>query len=234
MTKRIRVVRPQDVIWPFHRQQAEVRLAHRFGTRIEQVDPFPGYSHDRAIVTATVAAVEGAYPLPDPFAPRYFLLPVDTPAHTNGWTDRGWEYRRNRKPDAERRWAGSIILCGKRIPPHPATTRYLVAHEFGHVVHYWIAHVEGEDDEGEALYRRYAKLRGLRAAKSYGGGTWHASTSELFANDFRILVTGVEPDYWPHPGIPRPEEKPAIVTWWKEEVARHRRWMGDRGLRGAA
>jgi hypothetical protein len=50
----------------------------------------------------------------------------------------------------------------------------------------------------------YAQLRGCDPATPYGGGTWHKSPGELLANDFRILVAGVEPEFWPHPGSPTP------------------------------
>ena len=53
--------------------------------------------------------------------------------------------------------------------------------------------------------------------KSYGGG-WHATVSELFANDFRILVAKSEVEFWPHPGFLRPEELVKVVDFWKREV----------------
>ena len=231
MKDRVRAVKAAELIWPFDRQRAELRLDRRFGTHLEEVDPFPAYAHDIAVVRASVAAVEAAYPLPEPFAPDYFVLPFDTPHYTNGWSDQSHDYR---KRDEPRVWAGVIVLAGKRIPPHPAMTRYLVPHEYGHIVHMWLAHVEEATDAGDAIYAQYAKLRGFRSAKNYGGGTWHRRVSEVFANDFRILVAKAEVEFWPHPGIPRPEDVPEIGRWWADEAARHKRWMVDRGLKATA
>jgi hypothetical protein len=52
------------------------------------------------------------------------------------------------------------------------------------------------------------------------GGTWHDSACEILACDFRILVTGMEAEFWPHPGIPRPEMVPALRDWWDAALAR--------------
>lgn len=234
MTVRVKVVKPSDVVWPFDRDRAELRLRRRFGESIQEVDPFPSYAHDVDVVVETVELVECAFPLPEPYAPDYFVLPFDTSARTNGWTDQSFEYVRERAEGELPRWAGAIVLAGKRIPPHPAVTRYLVAHEYGHVVHYFMAMVAGDNDAGDRHYREYAKLRGFRSAKHYGGGTWHRRVSEVFANDFRILVAGVEAEYWPHLGVPRPENVADLVEWWSDQVGAHRRWMVDRGLKAAA
>lgn len=218
--KRLHIVKPTAIEWPFHGEPVirKPRSFRRGYGAVERVDPFPAYSHDPDATLTAIGRVEASFPLPEPFAPLWVLLPFDTPAYTNGWTEVEWDYDWEGDDRSQRPWRGMVILAGKRIPPHPAVTRYLVAHEYGHVVHHWLQRLAHEQEHEEGLYREYAKVRGLRPAKTCGGGTWHRSTSELFANDFRILVAGVETDYWPHPGIPRPEEVPGIEAWWAERV----------------
>ncbi|MGI8334376.1 hypothetical protein ACRYCC_30870 [Actinomadura scrupuli] len=46
------------------------------------------------------------------------------------------------------------------------------------------------------------------------GGTWYDGIHEIWACDFRILVCQVETEYWPHPGVPRPEEARGLAGWW--------------------
>lgn len=37
---------------------------------------------------------------------------------------------------------------------------------------------------------------------------------ELFANDFRIVVCGIEQEYWPHPGFTHPLKLAKVRKWW--------------------
>jgi hypothetical protein len=62
-------------------------------------------------------------------------------------------------------------------------------------------------------------VRGLEwdAVRHHGcGGTWHDALSEIVACDFRLLVLGAEPSYWPHPGIPLPHRVDGLGAWWSE------------------
>lgn len=220
--KRLHVVKPADVVWPFGREP-EIELPAKGWRQREKVDPTPAYGHDLAVVESAIELVERAWPLPEAFGPDWIVLPVDTPARTNGWTSRHFDYTW-KNPDgvdqSQAPWRAYIALAGKLIPPHPAVTRYLVAHEYGHVVRHWLDRVFGYREESDQLYREYAKLRGLpRRGRAYGAGAWHAAVSEIFANDFRIVVTGVELEYWPHPGVPRPT--PEIVAWWHKRAHEH-------------
>lgn len=181
-------------------------------------DPFPAYPHDIDVVRATADQVTGIVPA------RWDITVVvadrEEVGRSNGHS--------NINPackcpddDCDRTTEGMIMLSGKRVPPHPAMTRYLVGHEYGHHVEYMLLDHGGHGVWGDTLVADYAKLRGLPAsAVHYGsGGRWHDSVTEIFACDFRIVVCGIETEFWPHPGIPRPETIPALFGWWEEQVA---------------
>lgn len=137
-------------------------------------------------------------------------------AGTNGQCDIRYDYSDDKKKPYP--WAATIVLWGKRIPPHPAMTRYLIAHEYGHAVAQAVVRSQGKSDAD--LGKFYTEYRALRknvpvAPKYYGGGSWHESTQEIFANDFRILVAKSEVEFWPHPTTERPEKAKAIRDFWK-------------------
>ena len=173
------------------------------------VDPFPCYAHDVNLVREMAEFVEQRFPIG--FPPKWYVLHFEDVARTNGHSSRDWSY--DSKP---RIWEPRIVLSGKRIPIHPAMTRYLVAHEYGHVVHYWISHRRGDENE-EALKHEYLKIR-VGTAMRYGGGRWHSNVGELIANDFRICVTGLEPEFWPHPGFEHPLKLDVIRGFWARMV----------------
>lgn len=118
--------------------------------------------------------------------------------------------------------AGTIVFSGKRIPPHPALTRYLVGHEYGHQGERMINVARGGEQSARyAFMGAYAQVRGLDADSVHdgSGGRWHDSAIEVLACDFRILACDVETDFWPHPRVPRPEEVDGLAGWWKEAIA---------------
>jgi len=211
----IRVIefRPTQLQWPWNAAPYMLLPAPRRGGWARQVpvDPFPGYAHDADLVRTIAARVGRAFPLTVPV--QFSVLPYETPDRTNGQCEIAYDY----KGDKPHPWAASIVLWGKRIPPHPAMTRYLVAHEYGHAVEKAIALAHGEPEGSAQLAGMYRKLRGLpKAPRSYGGGTWHSTTGEIFANDFRILVAEIEPEFWPHPGVCRPDKVAAIRKFWRD------------------
>ena len=180
-----------------------------------EVDPFPCYPHDLDLVRATLADVEAAARLPMVPAAIY-VLHVEALSRTNGWASPEYEW----DEDAGK-WdytPGTIVLSGKRIPLHPAMTRYLVSHEYGHHVEYAISKARGLDPHQEELREEYAKIRRLDAEEcmAYGGGLWHTNVGELFANDFRILVAEQETEFWPHPGFTRPQKLKGVQRFWSE------------------
>lgn len=180
----------------------------------EAVDPFPAYAHDVAVVSETLEIVKRLCPLAQ--SPVVYVLSHETPSRTNGWAEPVHRY-----VDGEQQPApGKIVLPGKRVPPHPAMTRYVTAHEYGHHVEFQFCRQRGVKPGDDAVRREYAELRGCAESVGlpYGGGTWHASIGELLANDFRILIADVETEFWPHPGFPRPEEVAGIASWWHEAL----------------
>lgn len=180
------------------------------GWRSVTVDPFPAYPHDVAVINAVAAKVAVR------FAPGYdvtiYLADREATSRSNAHAERlkkwdGKEYTET---------AGVIFVSGKRIPPHPAVTRYLVAHEYGHHVEWWLEKLRGLEED--KLIQEYLALRELDTQVG-GGGVWHKAAQEVFACDFRVLVADVEPEYWPHAGVLRPGEVPAIREWWSQAVA---------------
>jgi hypothetical protein len=182
-------------------------------------DPFPGYAHDLDVVTSMAGRVQALCP------PLYdielWVADREETSRTNGFSyaDESGHYE---TADGEREWvtdppAGFIVLSGKRVPPHPAMARYLVAHEYGHHVEYMCnklrgAHYLSADDTAD----EYRQVRGLPAdtVRHGSGGIWHRAVAEVFACDFRVLVCGIETETWPHPGIPRPGEIAGLDKWW--------------------
>lgn len=180
------------------------------------VDPTPCYPHDVELVRAEARRVACCFPIG--FATNVTVSLWEEPNRTNGWASTVDEWGGDEKP---RPWEGMIFLAGKRIPPHPAMTRYLVAHEYGHIVNYWLSHVLHASEHMSALYDEYAELRGHHdRPTNYGPGQWHLGVGELIANDFRILVARSELEFWPHPGIERPEQLPKVREFWRQ-MLRH-------------
>lgn len=221
-----RVKRLTELTWNFHDSGGAHPTVYpqtdkgRYGARIS-VDPFPAYPHDVELVAKTLDAVTAAFPLPEPFAPVIFVLEHEVLSRTNGQAgydmDYDWEPPEDDSKDEanQRPWRGYVILSAKRIPPHPAMTRYLVAHEYGHVVEDWLARQRGFRVGSGDLLKEYATLRGHEGNANASGGRWHSAIQEVFANDFRVLRANFEREFWPHPGVPQPYDIDAVVDFWR-------------------
>ncbi len=177
-------------------------------------DPFPAYRHDLAVAEAAARHVEALVPLTWPV--EIYVADREELGRSNGFStlhDHGHYEGDNWVKDPV---LGLVVLSGKRVPPHPALTRYLVAHEIGHHVEWMLNQARGAKNiQSDELITAYAELRGLPEVHAGSGGRWHNAAAEIFACDFRTIVCGVEPEYWPHPGVPRPEDAPADLTaWW--------------------
>ena len=209
---------PTELCWDFSKSTQPYYLTRQstewsYRRRLE-VDPFPGYSHDEIEAASAAHLVTEIFPIP--FHTTFYLLPHEASERMNGWTDRQHNYAEKDRHE----WVPQVVLSGKRVPLHPAMTRYLVGHEYGHVVQFWLAaKLFEEHDRTDKLMNAYRELRGGSAEwdrHEYVGGRWHESILEIMACDFRILVTKLESGYWPHPGIQRPEQIPALVDWWNQ------------------
>lgn len=181
-------------------------------------DPFPAYPHDPAIVAATVEQV--AQRCPPIWNVQVWVADREEIGRSNGFSsvhDSGHYEGDDYVKDTP---TGLVVLSGKRVPPHPAMTRYLVAHEYGHNVEYMLSVARGaKHARNDAVITEYAALRGLPEVHHGSGGRWHDAASEVFACDFRLIVCGVEPEHWPHPGIPRPDSHAGIAAWWADALA---------------
>lgn len=190
----------------------------RYGSYGATFDPFPAYAHDMSVVRATATWVETA--LRPMWDVELYVANRECVDRSNGYSN----LHESGHHDEANKWVkddptGLIVLTGKRVPPHPAVTRYLVAHEYGHNVEWMINQKLGaKHPHDEALVHDYATIRGLGDEHMHhgSGGRWHDSVHEIFACDFRILVCGIERDYWPHHGIPKPHEVEAVIAWWRD------------------
>lgn len=214
---------PADAVWRFH--DSAPTWQHRHHGSMATFDPFPAYPHRRADVDEAAAHVEQV--CPPLWDVELYIANREEVGRSNGFSSlrEGGHYEGSewvKDPPT-----GLIMLSGKRVPPHPAVTRYLVAHEYGHNVEWMLNLSRGAKHvQDETLIREYARLRLVGADPDdpnqvilHGtGGVWHQAVTELFACDFRLLACEVEPDYWPHPRIPRPDSIPGLAEWWHEAL----------------
>lgn len=204
------------IVWPF-RGEPFIPLGSRHHRRTVVVDPMPAYPHEQTLVAQCLKSASTSWPVHWPVT--LYVLPVEDVGRTNGSTFVDYDYsvgEVNNHPVT-----AYIALSAKRIQPHPAMTRYLVIHEYAHVLEdYLNTAVRGNHLGSTETEQEYAELRGLKVQDDMGGGLWHSSPCEIMANDFRLLVAGVEPEYWPHPGIDRPAVVGTALLrgWWDEQL----------------
>lgn len=212
----------EDIRWSFNAEGPYVMFGRGTYQRSKRIDPFPAYAHDLTEVRKALSYVQQVFPVG--FPPAVYVMHMEEITRMNGWTDYDEIYDDDAPKDAPKKWTPNIVLSGKRTPIHPAMTRYLIGHEYGHVVSQWLNYLFGNPISNNPVLRDYAKMRGMESV-DYNGGKWHLHPMEVFANDFRILVTGLETEFWPHPTVDRPERVPEVVTWWakRSEVLLHGR-----------
>lgn len=215
--RKVTLLDHNKIEWPYEHDPRLVIPAPHW-TRVEVVDPWPAYHHDMDVVRETVELVEEAWPLPRPFSPKYFVLGFEAPNRANAATNRNFDYYSAKAETIKEEgglpeWFPYILFYGKRTPIHPAVTRYLVSHEYGHVVDYYIERMLGYEPDQNHLDKIYAEKRNLKGGNKYGAKNWHSETGEIIANDFRVLMTGIETEFWPH-DVPRPIEGTELHKWW--------------------
>jgi hypothetical protein len=213
----IRVVTVSELQWDFdHHGAISMPRMMTAGGYSVRVDPTPAYAHEEAEVWAAIRKpVAVCPPLSDV---SFYLLSFEDVARTNGSTTMHPIYKNGKRES----FTIDITLSGKRIPIHPGMTRYLVAHEYAHGVEDWLnaLHPNEQGHDG-SMRNEYAELRGLPATSYYGPGQWHVSWGEIFANDWRILVADVEPEFWPHKTTTHPLRVPNVnklVEWWTQKM----------------
>jgi len=183
-----------------------------------KVDPFPCYHHDLALVEGLAATLRAKAPVPRDV--NVNVLTHEDLHRTNGWATHYSDYSKEKEDDGAYGWTGCIVLSGRRTEIHPAITRYVTVHEYGHVVEYALAELRHGKKEMDSnpIRDEYADLRGLRKDVPYGGRTHHLMPCEVMANDF-LHVMGVEREYWPHEVGPifrgREILLPEVRQWWR-------------------
>lgn len=171
-----------------------------------KVDAFPCYHHDMELVEKEVVKCETRIPLP--FPPEYFILSNECLSRTNGFASEQMDYEDNKNP----KLIPYIVLHGKRIPIMPNMTRYLVCHEYSHVVEFNIR--KFLTIEANVFQKEYAEFRGVNYDKSYGAGKWHLNIQEIIANDIRVAILESEIEFWPHIGVDNPFKNTKIIDYW--------------------
>lgn len=186
-----------------------------YKSRRINVDPFPCSQHNIELLTSHIEKIETAFPVGS--CVRYYVFPFEIEGRTNAWASsmEVWDEEGKKKTPIE----SDIVFSGKRTIIHPAMTKYLVAHEYGHVVDKWIQHCmkkekETNNDQEDIFHKEYADMRGIPMSVGYGGGRWIDAIVEIIADDFRIIVGKTDIDFYPH-SCTHPLESPEVKKFWK-------------------
>lgn len=193
----IELVPREDLQYGFHDKNPYFTF---YSTR-EEVDPFPCYPHDMKVAQETIDRLTLRTDA------NIKVMPFESISRTNGWASKSGYYDYKEDGSWDYKYVHLIVLSGKRTPIMPAMTRYMIGHEYGHIVEHLIRDTltdktginDGTDYEFQTKFlKEYAKFRGIEYSDKYGANNWHSNTQEVFANDYRILAAGIETDYWPH------------------------------------
>lgn len=189
-------VRAFDLQWDFADKNPRIVLN---GWNVTKIDPFPCYSHDEKLVRSYIDN------LPFNIPTTWIVSDYDSVHGTNGFADRRYQDIDND--------IYYVFLGGKKTPIHYAITKYLIGHEYGHIVEFYITKKLKIKNREEFL-KRYAEVRQIPFSMEYGALNWHTNTGEVFANDFRHQMTGLEIGYWPHT-FDRIPFNSKIYHWWQ-------------------
>jgi hypothetical protein len=204
-----------------------------------KVSPRPCYSHDVEQVRDILERLHELAPLCAPVTVNVASLQDDRGA--NGWAQQQWEHYGNEEKvvipiqgdevtTRSRNWDGVIFLSGRTTEIHPAIARYVVPHEYAHILEDalgLIRYPHAKGDNGRQLIQEWAKVRAIPVEQfdlRYGTTTHHLMPGEIFANDFRHFV-GAETEWWPHGEVvpalahlPRAKYRKA-AGWWEDALA---------------
>lgn len=198
----------KDLIWPFDGEPYfKTQLAKTEYQEKINIQAFPCYSFDLKLVNHVAEYVENCFSIGFPC--DYYVLDYDVIEGVNGYASRVSEWNDGKEVAFE----PYIVLAGKKTPIHPAMQRYLIGHERGHVINYWLSLKMGMTDE--EFDKHYADIREIDYSFEYGGKKWHTNTGEIMANDFRVLVCGLETDFWPHDAV-HPFKCESVIKFWGE------------------
>jgi hypothetical protein len=213
---RVRRLTAKHLSWSFERQGPRAYLIGNYESA--PFDPFPCYSHDVDLVKGGLVHLAVVAPL---VPLTVWVSSFESESRVLGWTTNRMNY--GEKGERSTLAENAILLNGKRTPIHPATTRYLIAHEYGHAVEDWIE--EARELPPNGLRAEYTAMRAGAGNHHGDAQTWDSSVGEVMANDFRLTVVGVETEHWPHPGIPLPDKN--VELWWAEAIADVRKASGQ-------
>jgi hypothetical protein len=191
--------------------------------RFYMVDPRPCYTHDIDRVERELIRCEDHYPLLDIHNAELHVISHEFIDRNNGFTTSEEVHYRDNERWAEpfKRWDGeeatrgglahTIVICGKRIPPMPGHTRYIISHEYGHALFHTKTRLMGYPlSEEDKFKKRYMAARGQ--PDFVEGKRWHQAIGEIAANDFRFVVNS-ETEFWPHE-VPPVKRGEVIHRWW--------------------
>lgn len=221
--ERIKFVKEEEMYWDWDTSQPsyyDKTPNSKHGGIYNKFDPFPCYTHNKDLIFKEVQKIESLFPIE--FDTFYFIFPYECISRTNGQSYTNTiQYKTETKKHT---WDGVIDLYGKRIPIHPSMTRYLVSHEYGHVIDNYICNCRDLDQDG--MDEEYAKMRGIECNKQYGGRKWHTNIGEIIVNDFRICIGNTEIEFWPHE-VEHPLNCPNVIEFWKEMKEKYS-YKGDK------
>jgi hypothetical protein len=218
-----------DLIWDFSSPKPRFSIpsqARDWPSTI-YVEPFPCTGIvDIELVKKEAERVQNLFPIGTLLT--WFTLPLEEETRCNAWAsaDDLWGNEGEAKIIKEKHIKeGRIGFTARRTIIHPALVKYLVAHEYGHQVDYWInakIRLEEKLDGGSDHFRdRYAEFRKIPNPKGYHAGeSYKNSLTEIVANDFRIVVCEQDVDIYPH-YVENPHGNAEIKAFWNEIIEKY-------------
>lgn len=200
-----------DIFWGFSDEtQIIIKTDNSYYPHYVKIDPFPCYYNDLKLVETVSMVMNEWFPIK--FKTKIAVLSNEFISRVNGEATKLSVY----KDDKLEGFDPIVILSGKRIPIHPALTRYLVSHEFGHIIDYYITYLmnleEKQEENLESFRNKYAKFRGVDNKEDYSSQNWVSNIGEIIANDCRIWA-GIETEFWPHT-VSYPDSR--VFNYWSE------------------